>query len=230
MSAVLDFLHQISDTGLPVLIATLVVGFYFFGKRIIDDQLLLRNLHFTHVLDQKDEPQFTAHLKHLIQRDDTSLRVLEEVFTAGRSHKSYSILNLDIHRISTLRQIQEALRQTIKDALQDDAFPTVRDHAIKLIDEAQKEIDALLQRKPFEGLQEPERSLLVDILADLPADKPVPKQKAVQLADIIKLKHQDILNLQAENAKSAAWTRWGTYGTVFFGILSIFLSIYTTSK
>jgi len=79
-------------------------------------------------------------------------------------------------------------------------------------------------------LQEPEKSLLVDLLAEISQDKSIPRQKVLQLADIIKLKHQDLLKLQTENAKSAAWTRWGTYGTVFFGILSIVLSVYTTVK
>ena len=49
----------------------------------------------------------------------------------------------------------------------------------------------------------------------------------LQLANIIKIKHQDMMKLQGENAKSAAWTKWGTAGTVFFGVLSIVLSIVT---
>jgi hypothetical protein len=53
--------------------------------------------------------------------------------------------------------------------------------------------------------------------------------KAQQLADIIKLKHQDIKKLQLENSKAAGWTRWGTVGTVSFGLLSLALSIYTIS-
>lgn len=231
MSAVFEIFNQFAGSALPALISALVVAFYLFGKKSIEVQLQARRQKLRESgSDEKEEPQFADHLKHLIRRDDTTLRVLEEVFSAGKTRYAYFGRNPDARRVSTLRQIQDSLRQSIKDSLQDDAFPTIRDRAIKLIDHSQREIDALQQRKPFEGLQEPEKSLLVDILAELPEERPIPRQKAIQLADIIKLKHQDILNLQAENAKSAAWTRWGTYGTIFFGVLSIVLSIYTTAK
>ena len=118
----------------------------------------------------------------------------------------------------------------MSESVKSEDFQSIRDRVIKLIDEGQNEIEVLQQRKPFDGLQEPEKSLLVDMLAEIPNEKPIPQQKVLQLADIIKLKHQDMLKLQQENAKSAAWTRWGTYGTIFFGILSIVLSVYTTVK
>ena len=99
---------------------------------------------------------------------------------------------------------------------------------MSLIQEAQEKIRAANERQPFDGLGEPEKSLLIDLLEVMPDDKPIPRQKAIQLANIIKLKHQDMLQLQQDNAKSSAWTKWGTAGTVFFGILSIILSIYLT--
>lgn len=72
-----------------------------------------------------------------------------------------------------------------------------------------------------------ERSLLIDLIEEIDPAKEIPRQKAQQLADILKLKHQDIKKLQLENAKSAGWTRWGTVGTVSFGLISLALSIYT---
>lgn len=176
------------------------------------------------------ESSFDEYLKLLIERDDVTLRVLEEVFAAGGDRFMVFSPNKEARRAISLRRIQSALRVALKDSIKVDNFESLRDRVLKLIDEAQKEIDTVQQRKPFEGLEEPEKSLLVDLLAEIPADKTIPRQKVLQLADIIKIKHQDIRNLQIENTKSATWTRWSTFGTIFFGILSIVLSVYTAFR
>lgn len=228
MSKILDFLYLDTSAWLPAVVSIALAVFVAFGKRIVERLSQAQELILA---DEPKQPSFDDHLKILVAREDIDLRLLEEIFATGRSRRFYiPTQSTDTRRASALRQIQDALRIVLRDALKADDFATLRDRAIRLIDEAQKEIDALQQRKPFDGLQEPEKSLLIDLLSDIPHDKNIPRQKALQLADIIKLKHQDMLKLQTENAKSAAWTRWGTYGTVFFGILSIVLSVYTTIK
>lgn len=174
--------------------------------------------------ETRKEPAFDDSLKTLITRDDVTLRILEEIYAAGRFY------TMESRRAISLIRIQRSLRIVLRDAVKADNFEQIRDKTLRLLDEAQKELDLLQQRKPFEGLEDPEKSLLVDLVAEIPADKIIPRQKALQLADIIKIKHQDIRNLQVQNARSAAWTRWGTFGTISFGLLSIILSIYTAIK
>lgn len=227
MSQIFDFISSNTSALLPGIVTIVLAAFVVYGKKVFESMTRVPDFLY----EEPNQPSFDDHLKHLITRDDVNLRVLEEVFATGRSRHFYlPTQNSDSRRASTLRQIQNALRIVLRDAIKSDDFEVLRDRVLRLIDDAQKEIDALQQRKPFDGLLEPEKSLLVDLIADIPQEKTIPRQKALQLADIIKLKHQDMLKLQTENAKSAAWTRWGTYGTIFFGILSIVLSIYTTMK
>jgi len=228
MSQILDFLKNDSTVLLPAIVTIIVAAFVTFGKRAVERMYKFGSIELAS--EGAKQPSFDENLRQLIAREDITLRVLEEVLSTDRYRFYFLSENTDSRRAGALRQIQSSLRLALRDSIKSDDFATLRDRILCLIDEAQKEIHSLQQRKPFDGLQEPEKSLLVDLLGEIPQDKAIPRQKALQLADIIKLKHQDMLNLQTENAKSAAWTRWGTYGTIFFGILSIVLSIYTTVK
>ena len=227
MSSVIDFLTTIvQSVFLPAIVAIGLAAFVTFAKRSVERIIRIEDVTFA----EEPGPSFNENVKALIAREDVTLRVLEEIFQSGRNRFVYLSQNSDSRKASALRHIQDSLRNLMSESVKSEDFPTIRDRVIKLLDEAQKEIDLLQQRKPFDGLQEPEKSLLVDLLTEIPNEKPIPRQKALQLADIIKLKHQDILKLQQDNAKSAAWTRWGAYGTIVFGILSIVLSIYTSVK
>lgn len=227
MSSILDYIASLGPaTILPILIA---IALFLFKK--IASLSIEKNTAIEYPEGiESGKPSVSENIKVLIAREDVSLRVLEEIYQTNRSRRFFFSQNGDSKRAIDLRKIQEILRDVLNDSIKSNDFATIRDKIIKLIDDAQIEIDLLQQRKPFDGLQEPEKSLLVDLLAELPDVKPIQRQKVLQLADIIKLKHQDMLKLQQENAKSAAWTRWGTYGTIFFGILSIVLSIYTAVK
>lgn len=216
------------ETTLPILVTllstvVLVVYVWHFWKRRRSEYEELVTIEAP-AFETRKEPAFDESVKGLLTRDDVTLRVLEEIYAARRSFSRES------RRASSLLRIQRSLRIVLRDAVKADNFEQVRDRVLRLLDEAQKEIDVLQQRKPFEGLEDPEKSLLVDLVAEIPADKTIPKQKALQLADIIKIKHQDIRNLQIQNARAARWTRWGTFGTISFGVLSIILSIYTAIK
>ena len=227
MSSMIEFFNTtVSPLLLPIAVATALLAFKSIARRSVENATIIRRIE----ADGNDRPTATENIKILIEREDVTLRVLEEVLRAGPSRYLSIAPDIDAKRILALGKIQSILRNVMTDAVKSDNFPVIRDRLIRLIDEARREIELLQEKKPFDGLQEPEKSLLVDMLNELPNDKPIPRQKALQLADIIRLKHQDILKLQQENAKSAAWTRWGTYGTVFFGILSIVLSFYTSVK
>ena len=226
MDKLLDFLG--SSALLPTLVSLSLVVFLTFGKKFFDRLFKLEILENEIDLEfEEPKVSYAENVSLLVGRDDVSLRVLEELFA---SSKIFFHSNPDSRRVYSLYKIQSTLRDILRESIKSEDFPVLRDRVLMLIDEAQKEIDQLQERKPFEGLQEPEKSLLVDLLAELPSEKSIPKQKALQLAEIIKIKHQDMLSLQKENAKSASWTRWGTYGTVLFGILSVILSIYTVVR
>lgn len=96
---------------------------------------------------------------------------------------------------------------------------------LRLLDELRNERHRLAQKEPFNDIRDPEKSLLIDIFSELPPNDAIVRQKAVQLSNIMKIKHEDISKLQEQNARAANWTRWGTAGTVFLGLLSLALSL-----
>ena len=224
MENLYNFLISQLSSILPAIIAISLAFFTTFGKKLLDEKIELK--YSIEKDDFKEREELDKQLETLIQDEETNLELLEEIWVV----KKLWFFDLDRsgERVYKLSQIQDSLRNIIRSAIGSDSFSVVRSKSMKLIQEAQSEIDALQELKPFDGLGEPEKSLLVDLLEELPENKPIPKQKALQLADIIKIKHQETLKLQRENAKSSAWTKWGTAGTVFFGILSIVLSIYLT--
>ena len=164
----------------------------------------------------------------LKQNDDVDLRLLTELYE-GEGRKFYGFPRQP-RMIYVLRDLQSDLRKMLKEIIKSKEHYALKNKILSLIDEAENKAKSLLEKKPFDDLGDPEKSLLIDILEELPKDKAMPKQKLLQMAEIIKNKYQNIEKLQEENRKSAAWTRWGAFGTLFFGILSLILSIYSVTR
>ncbi|PIQ39528.1 MAG: hypothetical protein COW58_11210 [Thalassolituus sp. CG17_big_fil_post_rev_8_21_14_2_50_53_8] len=221
MESILSFFASKIGVVLPLLITMALALFTTFGKRILEQRIESK---FSVVeIEPKDRDQIEDKIELLIKDESTTIELLEEIWEAKRSW--FFDGN---RRILKLHQITEALRSIMRKNIGKDEFSVIKGKAMSLIQDAQEKIRTANERQPFDGLGEPEKSLLIDLLEVMPDDKPIPRQKTIQLANIIKLKHQDMLQLQQDNAKSSAWTKWGTAGTVFFGILSIVLSIYLT--
>lgn len=132
-----------------------------------------------------------------------------------------------MHYVFVPLKVYRANSEIFSSSIQGETFPEIRDRILKLLDQIMKEKADLQHKEPFNDIHDPEKSLLIDIFEEIDPEKTLPRQKTFQLANIIKIKHQDILKLQAENAKAAIWTKWGTAGTVVFGILSLILSFLT---
>lgn len=167
-------------------------------------------------------------VKRLLRHGDASLRLLEEVYEGRPNRDRPSLGSADHVRIRRLEAIQREIREYLRmsiDGEEEGLFEGIRDQSLRLLDEIKLEMKLLEEREPFDGLQDPERSLLVDILQGLEPSNDVVRQKAQQLGDIIKIKHQDFIQLQSDNLRAAVWTRWGVFGTVFFGLLSLALSL-----
>lgn len=163
----------------------------------------------------------------LKQNEDVDLKLLTELYEEeGRKFYSFTRQPRTIY----LRDLQSDLRQMLKEIIKSKEHYALKNKILSLIDEAENKAMSLLEKKPFDDLDDPEKSLLIDILEELPKDKVMPKQKLLQMAEIIKNKYQNIKKLQEENQKSAAWTRWGAFGTIFFGILSLISSIYNVTR
>ena len=181
-----------------------------------------------HALRNKGKDDDTpSPVKQLLQRDDVSLRVLEEVYELPRYLYRRDWGSPDSLRLRSLESIQEELRDYLRSSVQGTDFPQIRDRVLGLLDQIKREKDDLQHKEPFNDIHDPEKSLLIDIFEEIDPGHTIVRQKAFQLANIIKIKHQDLLKLQAENAKAATWTKWGTAGTVVFGVLSLILSILT---
>lgn len=203
-----------------------VVTLVFFLFSVIGKKFFVRkeeSIFLTTEPESKERDQVEEKIEILIKDDSTTIELLEEIWELKRSWFFEGNV-----RTLKLRQIIDVLRRIMRKNIGKDDFSLVKEKAMSLIQVAQERVRIANERQPFDGLGEPEKSLLIDILETVPEDQPIPRQKTIQLANIIKLKHQDMLQLQQDNAKSSAWTKWGTAGTVFFGILSIVLSVYLT--
>jgi len=215
-------IKEIAFYVLPALISMVMAAFLYFRRQSqLELRQIQREVFFRDADDEKDNT-----VEKLILRGEIELRVLEEV-TENDSRQHFFFSRGRSRREHTLEKIRRDLRNVLRKSIDSEVFAEVKERVITLLDEIAKEIQDIQKRIPFEGLDDPERSLLIDLMEEIDASKPIPRQKAEQLAEIIKLKHQDIQKLQLENAKSAGWTRWGTVGTVSFGLLSLALSIYT---
>jgi len=209
--------------GLSVVITTIITVFLFL-RRKSEREIEIITSQSTH---RKNEDEKTdSNIEKLVLRGDVELRLLEEITEVERNHCFYYPRGKSKREL-VLENIARELRKLLRKSVDSDNFTEIQNRIIDLLDKIQADLKEIGQKKPFDGLDDPERSLLVDIIEELPSEKHIPLQKAHQLADVIKVKHQDIKRLQLENSKSASWTRWGTVGTVSFGLLSLALSIYT---
>lgn len=207
---------------LPVVISFMILAFIYFRKRSeIEFSEMIRDSEFVRNDSEKND-----NIEKLVVRGDIELRVLEEITETDSQPFFYSGRGKP-RRELILEKLQRALRKVLRGTVESENFTEIKVRVISLLDEISNELKEIRQKIPFDGLDDPERSLLIDLIEEIPTDKEIPQQKAQQLADIIKVKHQNIKKLQLENARSAGWTRWGTVGTVSFGLLSLALSIYT---
>lgn len=207
---------------LPAAISFVMLLFLYYRRQ---SQMELRQIS-REVMFRDREEEKDSNIEKLILRGDVELRVLEEI-TENEPSTYFFLTRGKSRRELILDKIQRELRRALRNAIDSENFEEVKERIIVLLDQISKELKEIQQRIPFEGLEDPERSLLIDLIEEIDASKQIPRQKAEQLAEIIKVKHQDNKKLQLENAKSAVWTRWGTAGTISFGLLSLALSIYT---
>lgn len=221
MESISNFFRSEIGTILPILIGIALAVFTTLGKKILNDRIETK--FSTVEIEVKDRDVIEDKIELLIKDEETTIELLEEIWEARRPW----FFEGD-RRTLKLYQIVETLRNIMRKNIGKDDFSIIKNKAMILIQEAQERIASSNELQPFDGIGEPEKSLLIDLLEVIPNEKAIPRQKTIQLADIIKVKHQEMLQLQKDNAKSSAWTKWGTTGTVFFGILSIILSLYLT--
>lgn len=200
-------------------IAAVLILYFMVRKRI--DYIMYSPLRESIV----EVPKLADTILELLRsHEDVDIRLLMELYESeGRSYYRFP---KQPKKIYVLRELQADLRKILKEVIKSKEHYGLKDKILGFIDEAETKATALLEKKPFDDLGDPEKSLLIDILEELPKDKAMPKQKLLQMAEIIKNKYQNIEKLQLENQKSAAWTRWGAFGTLIFGILSLVLSLY----
>ena len=79
---------------------------------------------------------------------------------------------------------------------------------------------------PFFGTPASERELLEDILELTDADKEIVNGKLSRLAELIRARQETVTILGEEKGKARRLSFWGLAGTIFFGLLSIVLSIW----
>jgi len=226
----LDFASQYWVWLFP---ATLILVLLWFlqQRRLVnlrmERQRLEEYMRIRHMRESSRTPDEPSAFQSLLGQPDVTLRLLEEVYEVPRYPYSRNYGSADAIRLQALDGIQSELRDSLRNAVKAADFSQTKDRILALLDQVRAERAALQQKEPFNDIQDPERSLLIDIMSEIDGTKSIVRQKALQLASIIKIKHQDLAKLQTENAKAAVWTKWGTAGTVVFGLLSIVLSILT---
>jgi hypothetical protein len=166
-----------------------------------------------------DEP---SPFQLLLGREDVTLRLLEEIYEVRRNPWMSDTNSPDARRLRSLDGIQSELRNYLRASVKSPEFAQTKERTLALLDKVAEEQRALQQKEPFNDISDPERSLLIDIMLEIDATRTIARQKALQLASIIKLKHQDLAKLQTENAKAAVWTKWGTAGTIFLAFFQLF--------
>jgi hypothetical protein len=84
-------------------------------------------------------------------------------------------------------------------------------------------IEELETKAPFEDIPSPERELLEDILTFSQSENIT--KNVYELANHIRTRNQTILELTEEKRKSKKRANWLIFWTIFFGVLSVILSI-----
>ena len=181
----------------PLSIAVALVLFYqvrHSSSRRVREMLMEREefLRMRMARDQGKESDATSPVRQLLQREDVSLRVLEEVYELPRYATQRHWGSPDSIRLRILESIQSELREFLRSAIQSAEFPQIRDRTLMLLDQITKEKESLQHKEPFNDIQDPEKSLLIDIFQEIEPGHTIARQKTHQLANIIKLKHQDI--------------------------------------
>ncbi|MGP9809007.1 hypothetical protein ACT3TQ_13240 [Halomonas sp. AOP12-C2-37] len=215
--------------AVPVVITLALIFVFVQIKRSREMRMLIDRERYMRSRMRLEEPKEDRPrpIQELLKRDDVTLRLLEEVHESeGRRYFRRTWHDSpDAMRLTHLAEIELELKEFLRDSVAADDFTAVRDRVLRLLDELRTERQQLAQKEPFNDIRDPEKSLLIDIFNELPAEDAIVRQKAVQLSNIMKLKHEDIAELQKQNARAASWTRWGTAGTVVFGLLSLLLSL-----
>jgi hypothetical protein len=93
----------------------------------------------------------------------------------------------------------------------------------ELIDNNKTIIEELETKAPFEDIPSPERELLEDILTFSQSENIT--KNVYELANHIRTRNQTILELTEEKRKSKKRANWLIFWTIFFGVLSVILSI-----
>ena len=93
----------------------------------------------------------------------------------------------------------------------------------ELIDNNKTIIEELETKAPFEDIPSPERELLEDILVFSKSENIT--KNVYGLANHIRTRNQTILELTEEKRKSKKHANWLIFWTIFFGVLSVILSI-----
>lgn len=215
--------------AVPTFIALALIIVFVQIKRSREMRMLINHERYLRSRMSLEESQedLPRPIRELLKRDDVTLRLLEEVHESeGRRYFRRTWHDSpDAMRLTHLEEIELELKQFLRESVAGDDFTSVRDRVLRLLDELRTERQQLAQKEPFNDIRDPEKSLLIDIFNGLPAGDAIVRQKTVQLSNIMKIKHEDIADLQKQNARAASWTRWGTAGTVFFGLLSLALSL-----
>lgn len=199
-------------------------------RMLVEKEHYLRMRQFE--LSEDKDIASPSVIRQLLLRDDVTLRILEEVHEQPRGYRRRSLSGSDSFRLHILDSLELELKSFLRDSVESSEFPSIRDRTLKLLDEIRSEKNQLQQKEPFNDINDPEKSLLIDIFHQIDPSNNIVRQKTIQLSNIIKIKHQDLLKLQADNSKAGTWTRWGVAGTIIFGLISLvlsFISISTTS-
>jgi len=93
----------------------------------------------------------------------------------------------------------------------------------ELIDNNKTIIEELETKAPFEDIPSPERELLEDILTFSQSENIT--KNVYELANHIRTRNQTILELTEKKRKSKKRANWLIFWTIFFGVLSVILSI-----
>ena len=101
-------------------------------------------------------------------------------------------------------------------------------HELLVVNQVALEVE--LHCVPFSGTPEPERQLLVDMLALAAVDKTRGIAKLDALAKAVRNRQDTVERLDRESSRSLRLARWGWFGTMGFSILSIILGILTLGR
>lgn len=215
--------------ALPAAVSIMLVAFVWRVRQARKMNFDLITAKYIRVGDPREEAvkDVPKPIRDVLVRKDVTLRLLEEIHRLNEASYYYRRMpgTRDSLRLHLLDDIESELQSYLRESVKAEDFPEISQRVLTLLDEVRREKSGLVQREPFNDIQDPEKSLLIDIFNELPANSSLVRQKAVQLSNIIKLKHQDVSKLQADNVRAGLWTKWGTAGTVFFGLLSLVLSL-----